>query len=136
MAKDTEIKERFIELRAKGKSYEMISKELGVSKRTLIMWSRKFEFEIWNLKQTEIESLLDQYLLSKEKKLEMFKELLEKVKKNFLERDLNDLDTEKLFELILKLSDLLENGIRFKEKSVESDNDIFKTSEVIKTWFG
>lgn len=38
--KDQETKERFIELRAKGLSFDKISKELKVSKQILIDWSR------------------------------------------------------------------------------------------------
>jgi len=37
-----ELKQRFIEMRAKDISYDKISKELGVSKQTLINWSKEF----------------------------------------------------------------------------------------------
>jgi transposase len=42
MTKVTKIdqKEQFIELRAKGVSYDEIAKEIGVSKPTLIKWGR------------------------------------------------------------------------------------------------
>lgn len=134
--KDNKTKEKFIELRAKGLSYDSISKELYVGKATLVTWSKEFQFEIANLKSIELETLLDQHLLSKEKKLEMFKELLEKVKKNFLERDLSDLDTKELFDLILKLAGMLESEVVFKEKTVSSGLDFMQPTEGVKTWTG
>ena len=42
--------QRFIELRAQGWTYARLMTELNVSKRTLIAWSRKHQFEIQNLK--------------------------------------------------------------------------------------
>ena len=41
------LKQRFIEMRAKDISYDKISKELGVSKQTLINWSKNFNIEIY-----------------------------------------------------------------------------------------
>jgi len=39
--KDQQTKEKFIELRAKGLSFDKISRELRISKQTLINWSKK-----------------------------------------------------------------------------------------------
>ena len=134
--KDNKTKEKFIELRAKGLSYDSISKELSVSKQTLINWSKEFELELSNLRAVELESLCEQYLIKKEKKLEMLSELLEKVKKNLLERDLNDMDSEQIFELFMKLISSLENpeSITFKEQSNSMGLDLFSINT--KTWCG
>lgn len=48
--KDQETKERFVELRAKGWSFDRIARELKVSKQTLINWSRELALQIGNLK--------------------------------------------------------------------------------------
>ena len=48
-----ETKEKFIELRAKGWSFDKIAKELGKAKQTLINWSKELEDEIDNLKALE-----------------------------------------------------------------------------------
>ncbi len=37
---------KFIELRAKDNSYDIIVKKLGVSKNTLLKWGKEFEAEI------------------------------------------------------------------------------------------
>ncbi len=47
---DTEIQQKFIQRRAQGWPFARMASELGVSKKTLIEWSRKFRFEIQNLR--------------------------------------------------------------------------------------
>ena len=47
---DDQTVQRFIELRAQGKTYARLMTELNVSKPTLIAWSRKHQFQIQNLK--------------------------------------------------------------------------------------
>jgi transposase len=49
MAKDTKTRERFMELRAKGHSFDKISEELKVSKPTLIQWRKDLEKQIAKL---------------------------------------------------------------------------------------
>ena len=46
----TELKERFIDLRAKGWSFDKIAKETGKAKQTLIDWSKELQDEIANRK--------------------------------------------------------------------------------------
>ena len=51
--KDTAQKEKFIQLRAKGLSFDKISKEINTSKPTLLKWSEELEGEIANLAYLE-----------------------------------------------------------------------------------
>ena len=74
--KDNETKEKFIELRAKGYSFDKISSELKVCKQTLIYWSRDFEEEIGNLKAIELEALQEQYFMTKKQRIEKLGETL------------------------------------------------------------
>jgi transcriptional regulator with XRE-family HTH domain len=55
--KDQSVKEEFLKLRAKGWSFNRIAKQLGVSKPTLLAWSRDFALEIRNQKALEHENL-------------------------------------------------------------------------------
>ena len=64
--KDQETQQRFIELRAQGLSYARIAQELNVCKRTLIHWSRKFQFDLQNRCAIEREALQEQVLASRE----------------------------------------------------------------------
>jgi len=114
------VKERFIELRAKGWSFDKIAKELGKAKQTLIDWSKELEDEIANLKAMELEALYESYYLLKENRLQTFGAMLTKIKEEALKRDLSDVPTDKLLDLLLKY----ENQIR--DEVIEP---IYKTSE-------
>ena len=115
-----ETKERFIELRAKGWSFDKIAKELGKAKQTLIDWSKELEDEIANLKALELEALYEKHYLLKENRIETFGVLLRKLKDEVMSRDLSDVPTDKLLDLFLKYN----NQIR--EEIVEP---IYKSSQ-------
>lgn len=116
-------KERFIELRAKGWSYDKIAKELGKAKQTLIDWGKELEDEIANLKALELEALYEKYYLLKESRIETFGELVKKLKDEVMSRDLSEVPTDKLLELLLKYNS------QVKEEIVEP---IYKSSQEIK----
>ena len=100
---DLDQQEQFIELRAKGMSFAKISEQLGVSKPTLIKWSRELEIDIKNMRAVEQEALREKYLITKEKRLEQLGENLDKIKQEIAKRDLSEIATEKLFYLNLKI---------------------------------
>ena len=112
-------KEKFIELRAKGYSFDRIAKELGKAKQTLIDWSKELREEIANLKALELEALYEKYYLLKEDRLKTFGDMLTKIKAEIDSRKLSDVPTEKLLELLLKYN------IQVKEEIVEP---LFKSS--------
>ena len=114
-----ENKERFIELRAKGWSFDKIAKELGKAKQTLIDWSKELKDEVANRKALELEALYETYYLLKENRLQTFGGLLNKIKDEVLSRDLSDVPTDKLLDLFLKYNS------QIKEEIVEP---IYKTS--------
>lgn len=114
-----EIKEKFIELRAKGWSFDEIAKELGKAKQTLIDWSKELQDEIANRKALELEALYETYYLLKENRLQTFGGLLNKIKDEVLSRDISDVPTDKLLDLFLKYNS------QIKEEIVEP---IYKTS--------
>ncbi len=118
-----ETKERFIELRAKGWSFDKIAKELGRAKQTLINWSKELEDEIANRKALELEALYEKHYLLKENRIETFGVLLRKLKDEILSRDLSDVPTDKLLDLLLKYENQLKDEII---------TPIYKTSEEIK----
>lgn len=97
-----ETKERFIELRAKGFSFDKIAKELGKAKQTLIDWSKELQDEIANRKAIELEALYETYYLQRESRIQTFGVMLTKIKEEIERRDLSDVPTEKLLELLLK----------------------------------
>lgn len=100
--KTTEIKHKFIELRAKGLSFTKISKEMNISRQTLIDWNKNFQNEISNLKAMELEELYDKYYLQRVARIESFGIILARLKSELKDRDLTDVGLDKLLELILK----------------------------------
>jgi len=69
--KDQETMQKFIELRSQGWTYARLMAELNLSKPTLINWSRKFQFQIQNLRAIELDAdccgIAGTYGLKKEK---------------------------------------------------------------------
>lgn len=104
-------KERFIELRAKGWSFDKIAKETGKAKQTLIDWSKDLQDEIANRKALELEALYESYYLMRENRLQTFGVMLSKIKAEVERRDLSDVPTDKLLELLLKYSNQVKEEI-------------------------
>jgi len=118
-----ETKEQFIELRAKGHSYDSIAKKLGKAKQTLIDWGKELQDEVANLRALELDSLYEKYYLYKEARLKAYGELLNKIRAELVKRDLSDIATDKLLDLYLKY----ESQVR--EEIVEP---IFKSQEEVE----
>jgi IS30 family transposase len=76
-----DVKEKFIELRAQGYSFDKIAKELGKAKQTLVDWSRELQDEIANRKALELEALYEKFYLLKEHRLKTFGGTLLKLQK-------------------------------------------------------
>jgi transcriptional regulator with XRE-family HTH domain len=115
-----ETKERFIELRAKGWSFDKIAKETGKAKQTLINWSKELQDEIANRKALELEALYETYYLQREHRLQTFGAMLTKIKTEVESRDLSDVPTDKLLDLFLKYNS------QVKEEIIEP---IYKSSQ-------
>lgn len=118
-----EQKQRFIELRAQGWSYDKIAQELGKAKQTLVDWGKEFKGEIANLKALELDHLYQEYYLTKENRLQTFGQMLNKIKDEVLNRDLSEVPTDKLLDLFLKYNS------QVKEEIIEPQ---FKTSAEIE----
>lgn len=117
-----ETKERFIEMRAKGYSFDKIAQELGKAKQTLIDWSKELEEEIANLKALELEALYEKYYLLKEAKIKKYGAILSKITDELESRDFTDVRTGRLLELYL---------LYFERLSEEVVAPNFKSSQEI-----
>jgi transcriptional regulator len=117
-----ETKERFIELRAKGWSFDKIAKELGKAKQTLIDWSKELQDEIANRKALELEALYETYYLLKEAKIKKYGAILSKITNELENRDFNNVPTGRLLELYL---------LYFERLSQEVIDPTFKSSQEI-----
>lgn len=118
-----ETKEKFIELRAKGWSFDKISKEIGKAKQTLIDWSKELQDEIANRKALELETLYEKYFLLKEAKIKKYGAILSKITNELESRDFSNVPTGRLLELYL---------LYFERLSQEVVEPSFKSSQDIK----
>lgn len=122
MTKDQQ-KEKFIELRIGGETFDNIAKELEVSKQTLINWSKEDNVKetITTGKCIKYQSILKVYEQNREAKVDFFCKLIQNAKKELLNRDLIKLQTDKLYKLILDS----ENRLKELTPSQTIGTDIF-----------
>ena len=71
-------KQKFIELRAQGFSFDKIVQELGISKPTLLKWSQEYNKEIANLTYFQLEATFAQFHLEKQARVESMATILSK----------------------------------------------------------
>ncbi len=110
---NTDLKQQFITLRAKGYSLEKIAKEIGKCRQTLSNWNFDLQEEIANTKAIDLEALFEECLLTKEHRVKELSTLLNKINKELEKRDLSMLSDDKLIDLKLKI------GNQLKEEFVE-----------------
>lgn len=124
MENKNEVKQQFVELRAKGNSYDRIASKLNVSKSTLIEWSRLLSTEIGNLRSVETDALLDKHKIAKMHQMDMYGSQLSRVREELEKRDLSDVSTDKLLNMELKLLDAINNNggnIKFSSSELVID---------------
>ena len=76
---DNDTKDRFIELRAAGKSLASIASNIGVSKSTLIDWNRRLQPEIRQLRALEFEAFYEKTVASRKQEVTSMVSFLKKI---------------------------------------------------------
>ncbi len=131
-------KEKFVELRVAGETFEAIAKKLEVSKQTLINWSKEDAIKetISTARLMKYQSILKIYEQNRQGKIEYFASLSKKMKDELKTRDLSKVRTENLLKLILgndeKLSKLIpshEYGGGFMDCLIEINPSFFLNPE-------
>jgi len=119
----------FITLRAQGESFDRISKDLNVSKPTLIKWDRQYKEAIAEEKETNRMILIKQYKLYKYNQLAVFGRLLIKIRKELSNRDFTDVPSDKLVDMLeriyIKANDVIVD-MKFEEEGESDDREVFK----------
>ena len=98
-----ETKQKFIALRAQGRSYENIAKELNVAKSTLILWSRELRFEIQNQRAIVLDDLHERILGNAQHRISQLNLKLAKLEGELQQRDLSDVPTARLYAMAEKM---------------------------------
>ena len=107
MAYSNKTREKFIDLRASGLTLAQAAGKLKVAYNTAVNWQRELEEEINAAKAIKLEELMDKYRMTKEKRIELLGERLLAVQKELEGRELSDIPTRDLIEMMIRLSKLL-----------------------------
>ena len=112
MTKTNEDVERFIELRARGLSFDKIAQETGTSKPTLLKWASQYQQELEQAQYFELQGILYQYGIMRRGRVEVLSETLHMALVELRARaqagNFGDLSTDKLLNLVLTLEARLE----------------------------
>lgn len=105
--KTADKKRDFIRLRAEGKSYRAIEREIGVSRSTCGEWEKEFRADIDALRHENLEELYTQYGMAKEARIRRLGDTLQRIDEALADVDLSALPPEKLLDFKLKYSTAL-----------------------------
>jgi hypothetical protein len=140
MKKSAENTERFIELRASGTTLAKAAQELGVAYNTAVNWEKDLTEKIAAAKAIKMEELLEKYRMTKEKRIELFGERLLAIQEELAKRDLSDVPTPKLFEMMIRCSKALEAEADMPQFLTEEEIEAKKTkresNEHMENFFG
>ncbi len=138
-AKDPQLIERFIGLRAQGCSFARIAEELDVSKPTLISWSRLHQHRIRNLQALELEAAAEQGKLSRRHCLDSLADDDRRLREELARRDLKEIPTARLVLLLAALrkeANALNGPLQLAE-AIPSDTPLTdQISDPALTWEG
>ena len=101
MTRSKEIKDKYVELRAEGITIQKAAEELGISNNTAGNWEKSLKSQIADLENIRLQELQQKYLMSKEKRIELYGERLLAIKEELSNRDLSDISTPKLFDMLI-----------------------------------
>ena len=107
--KSQETKTEFIKLRACGKSFNYIAKELNISKSTCSSWEKELKEAIAELKQEQLNELYDAYFMTKEARIKKLGGILDKIDDTLEKADLAEVPLEKLLDFKLRYTEALKS---------------------------
>ena len=112
MTKTNDEVQKFIELRARGLSFDKIATETGTSKPTLLKWARDYQQELEQAQYFEVQNLLAQYEVMRRNRVEVIAETLHMALVELRARaqagNFADMTTDKLTNMCLVLENRLE----------------------------
>jgi hypothetical protein len=113
---------KFIELRAKGWSFDRIAKEINVSKPTLIKWSRKHSVEIENQRQLEMDLLRETLKLDRRSRFNVMSSIISKLESRISAANFDELPLEKALAAWVKYNEMF--LCREEKVTLEGEFDI------------
>lgn len=122
--KSADVRERFVELRARGHSYAKISDQIGVSKPTLIKWNRQYDAQINELADEELEAVVERFRIARVHRVERFVKLIDRVEEQVDNRDLSEVQTASLIREWIRLMVAVRNELEPQRLQVEARTEI------------
>ena len=101
-----ELKEKFVKLRADGKTYSDIANTLSINTKTCQRWNNELLEQIEKLKSIKKQELAEQYILCKKKRLQVLASVLDNLQDAALQIDYNSIKPYRLIVLLLKYTEL------------------------------
>jgi transposase-like protein len=129
MAYTFETKDRFVELRGSGVTITEASRQLGISYNTGVNWERDLKERIDANRSLYLEELQAKYCMSKEMRIETFGGHLLAMREELKKRDLSEIPTPKLFDMVIKCMTVLESEIGELSFLSEAEIDAKGTNE-------
>ena len=114
MKKKEDSLEKFVEMRISGKTFAEISEALGVSKQSLIGWSKNVETKetISMGKLMRLQSTLKIFELDREARVQRFATLAQKINAELEKRDLSEIPTDKLLKMAVVNEGRLDDALQ------------------------
>ena len=128
----TENQKKFIVLRASGKSFDAIAKEINVSKSTLIAWSRLYDNIITKMQFEAFLQIKEEYLQSTLNQYKQHMKHLSKVDNAITDEILSNANAKDLFVIrnnLIKQIEDIEDTIRYHSGLYEDTE--FGSNEII-----
>ena len=124
-----ETKQKFVTLRAQGRTFEQLAKELGVAKSTLILWSRELRFDVQNHRAIVLEEIRDRIIGNTQHRLNQLTLKLAKIEGELQQRMLTDVPTAQLYAMAEKVRRDVE---RLTEQTFASPTNGIPAEELVR----
>jgi len=117
MTADIEIRQKFVELRAEGKSYDAIAKRIKVSKPTLLKWSKELKDQIEEVSKTIEEQFLVEQKIKRILRAEKISDELDEAYRALSRTDYKNITKKEMINVIEKLESNLITFTNFSESN-------------------
>ncbi len=121
---NAEAKQKLIELRSQGASYDSIAGQLQVSRQTLQNWCKEMQPEIATAINYRIDEIKAKYQMLQSHRIEQFGMMLHRLREEAAKRDLSEVPTDKILDLLLKFGKEArheERDLSFVEREILGD---------------
>lgn len=129
--KTIEDREQFIKLRAEGRSYSYIMKEVGIAKATCSNWESEYKDQIAELKADRMQELYNSYYMTKEARIKKLGETLNKINATLETTDFENIQPDKLLDFKLKYTEALKS--EFIDTTHNALKEDFKAQDILNS---